>query len=210
MPNAVERRVRWKLESKSTNDLFGTSFSQSGYTSQLLPSVPLLSRSSQSLLRRSILAGSDYAQKIRNPWESFRPNRQGVDKPVQPNAKLVTMARACISDTNSNRKNERGCPCLGLATIIIAIWCAEGQCRWQNFQVRYGAASRNWFWTITAQFSQQPTARGYTATRDEATTAFRSLGASCRVDRDPSARRTVMALPQGRSGFAINRPVSRY
>jgi len=40
---------------------------------------------------------------------------------VKPNAKLVTMARAYISLRNSKRKNERGCPCLDLATTIIAM-----------------------------------------------------------------------------------------
>jgi len=32
---------------------------------------------------------------------------------------------------------------------------------------------RIWFWTITARMPQQPTERGYTATREAAMTAFR-------------------------------------
>lgn len=75
--------------------------------------------------------------------------------------------------------------------ILVPANKSRGGGHWSadDFDVRLGSASgevvgriflspqsppgRAWFWTVTARAPQQPTERGYTATREQAMTAFR-------------------------------------
>jgi hypothetical protein len=49
----------------------------------------------------------------------------------------------------------------------------KGQVIGRIFFAPQSPPDRPWFWTITARFPQQPTERGYAATREQAMTAFR-------------------------------------
>lgn len=50
---------------------------------------------------------------------------------------------------------------------------ASGQVIGRIFHAPMAPKDRPWFWTITARLPQQPTDRGYAATREQAMAAFR-------------------------------------
>jgi hypothetical protein len=80
----------------------------------------------------------------------------------------------------------------GQAKLVLVVASkSRGGNRWSadDYDVRFGSTNgkvvgrifkasmappgRNWFWTITEHVPQQPTSRGYAATRTEAMEAFR-------------------------------------
>ena len=51
---------------------------------------------------------------------------------------------------------------------------AEGKVVGRIFRAPQSPQGRSWFWAITVYVPQQPTQRGYAATRDEAKAAFKA------------------------------------